>query len=154
MYNTLLLPCGRSRFLQRRHPVGTIVVERKHFTCPSWESNPGRWIYRQTLYNVAVKAGIYLKAVEVCYTPSPMTFMTNGSLMKVKSIAECSYWSILKYFGPRLSEISLKNQFLVFLRVAVYTGFTVFLQETLILCRFLWKFKQNLFMKACTCIHT
>ena len=24
--------------------------------------------------------------------------MTNGSLMKVKSIAECSPWSILQYF--------------------------------------------------------
>ena len=25
-------------------------------------------------------------------------FMTNGSLMKVQSIAECSPWSILQYF--------------------------------------------------------
>ena len=25
--------------------------------------------------------------------------MTNGSLMKVKSIAECSPWSILQHFG-------------------------------------------------------
>ena len=24
--------------------------------------------------------------------------MTNGSLMKVKSIAECSHWSLLQYF--------------------------------------------------------
>ena len=24
--------------------------------------------------------------------------LTNGSLMKVKSIAECSHWSILQYF--------------------------------------------------------
>ena len=52
----------------------TTVVERKYFTCPSRESNPGRWIYRQTLYHVAVKAGFYRKAVEVCYIPSPMTF--------------------------------------------------------------------------------
>ena len=28
----------------------------------------------------------------------PNIFMTNGSLMKVKSIAECSPWSILQYF--------------------------------------------------------
>ena len=35
------------------------VVERKYFTCPSPESNPGRWIYMQTLYHVAVKAGFY-----------------------------------------------------------------------------------------------
>ena len=46
-------------------PVGAIVAKGKYFTCPSRESNPGRWIYRQTLYQVAVKAGFYRKAVEV-----------------------------------------------------------------------------------------
>ena len=30
--------------------------------------------------------------------------MTNASLMKVKSIAECSPWSILQYFWPALSD--------------------------------------------------
>ena len=30
--------------------------------------------------------------------------MTNGSLMKVQSIAECSPWSILQYFWPVLSD--------------------------------------------------
>ena len=44
------------------------VVEQKYFTCSSRESNPGRWIYRQTLYHVIVKAGFYHKAVEVLYT--------------------------------------------------------------------------------------
>ena len=29
---------------------------------------------------------------------------TNGSLMKVESIAECSPWSILQYFWPALSD--------------------------------------------------
>ena len=33
-----------------------------------------------------------------------MTFMTNGSLKKVESIAECSTWSILQYFWPALSD--------------------------------------------------
>ena len=47
------------------------VLERKYFTCPSWESNRGRWIYRQTLCHVAVKAGFYRKAVEVYYIPRP-----------------------------------------------------------------------------------
>ena len=55
--------------------VGAIVVERKYFTCPSRESNPGRWINRKTLYHVAVKAGFYRKAAEVCYIPSPVTFV-------------------------------------------------------------------------------
>ena len=30
--------------------------------------------------------------------------MTNGSLMKVESIAESSPWSILQYFWPALSD--------------------------------------------------
>ena len=30
--------------------------------------------------------------------------MTNGSLMKVESIAECSHWSILQYFLHALSD--------------------------------------------------
>ena len=30
--------------------------------------------------------------------------MENGSLRKVKSIAECSTWSILQYFRPALSD--------------------------------------------------
>ena len=31
-------------------------------------------------------------------------FMTNGSLMKIESIAQCSPWSILQYFWPALSN--------------------------------------------------
>ena len=51
----------------------TTVEERRYFTCTSWESNPGSWINRQTLYHVAVKAGFYHKAVEVyfIYIPGP-----------------------------------------------------------------------------------
>ena len=30
--------------------------------------------------------------------------MTNGVLMKVESIAECSPWSILQYFWPAFSD--------------------------------------------------
>ena len=30
--------------------------------------------------------------------------MTNGSLIKVESIAECSTWNILQYFWPALSD--------------------------------------------------
>ena len=43
----------------------------KIFYLPQLESNPGRWIYRQTLYHVAVKAGFYRKAVGVYYIPRP-----------------------------------------------------------------------------------
>ena len=31
--------------------------------------------------------------------------LTNGSLMKVESIAECSHWSILQHLRPALSDI-------------------------------------------------
>ena len=50
------------------------MLERKQFTCPNRESNPGPWIYRQTLYHIAVKASFYRNAVEVCYIPCPVTF--------------------------------------------------------------------------------
>ena len=46
--------------------------------------------------------------------------MTNGSLMKVTSIAK---GSILQYFWPALSDNWSWKQFLVFLRVAVLHRF-------------------------------
>ena len=42
------------------------------------------------------------------------TLMTNGSFMKVQSIAECSPWSILQYFWPALSDNPSYNPLLVF----------------------------------------
>ena len=66
-----MLELGKSDYIIRS---ATTVVERKYFTCPSRESNPDCWIYRQTLYHVAVKAGFYRKAVEVCYIPIPTTY--------------------------------------------------------------------------------
>ena len=40
--------------------------------------------------------------------------MTDGSLMKVETIAECSPWSIMQYFWPALSYNWSWNQFSVF----------------------------------------
>ena len=43
--------------------------------------------------------------------------MTNGSLMKVESIAECSHWRILQYFWSALSDnLSWKPILVFFLR--------------------------------------
>ena len=39
---------------------------------------------------------------------------TDGSLMQVESIAECSPWSILQYFWPSLGNNRSWNQILVF----------------------------------------
>ena len=40
--------------------------------------------------------------------------MTNGSLMKVESIAECSPWSILQYFWPALRDNRSWKPILIF----------------------------------------
>ena len=40
--------------------------------------------------------------------------MTNGNLMKVESIAECSPWSILQYIWPALRDNSWKQFFGLF----------------------------------------
>ena len=54
--------------------------------------------------------------------------MTNGSSMKVKSVAECSHWSILQYFWPALSidRSEKKQHFFVFFEWPLKTGFTVY----------------------------
>ena len=51
--------------------------------------------------------------------------MTNGSLMKVKSIAECSPWSILQYFWPALAIIGLEKKFGLLFECLLKTGFSV-----------------------------
>ena len=48
--------------------------------------------------------------------------MTNGSLMKVESIAKCSFRSILQYFWPTLR---VNRSWKTFLEWPFYTGFTV-----------------------------
>ena len=45
--------------------------------------------------------------------------MTNGSLMKVKSIAECSLGAFCNTFDLHLAIIGLENQVFVFFRVAI-----------------------------------
>ena len=52
--------------------------------------------------------------------------MTNGSLMQVKSIAECSPWSILQYIWPAWSDNRSWKPFLVFFfELRLKAGFTV-----------------------------
>ena len=48
--------------------------------------------------------------------------MTNGSLIKVEIIAECSHWNILQYFQPALSDNwSLKPFFFFFFESGRFT---------------------------------
>ena len=49
---------------------------------------------------------------------------TNGSLMKVKSIAECSLGAFCNTFGLHKAIISLENLFRSFLEWLFYTDFT------------------------------
>ena len=52
--------------------------------------------------------------------------MANGSLMKVKFIAECSPWTILQYFWPALSNNWSWNPiFGILFDWLLKTGFTV-----------------------------
>ena len=52
--------------------------------------------------------------------------MTNGSLMKVKSIAECSLGAFCNTFDLHLAIIGPENQFLVFFFEWPFkTGFNV-----------------------------
>ena len=58
--------------------------------------------------------------------------MTNGSLMKVERIVECSPWSILQYFWPALSDNRSLKPILVFFfcgrlrQVLLYIPFSYF----------------------------
>ena len=52
----------------------------------------------QTLFTVKPVLSGHLKIDKT------KVLMVNGNLMKVKSIAECSLWSILQYFWPVLSK--------------------------------------------------
>ena len=76
----------------------------------------------KTLKNVST-----VKPVQNGYSKIDKTqiLMTNDSLM-VKSIAECSPWSILQYFWPALSDNwSWNHYFWSFWEWLFYKGFTV-----------------------------
>ena len=70
------------------------------------------------------------------YIDKTKILMTNGSLMKVESIAEFSTWSILQYFWPALSYNWSWNPIFGLFKSgrftqkwAFYTGFTVLLHD-------------------------
>ena len=59
--------------------------------------------------------------------------MTNGSLMRVESIAECSPWSILQYFWSALSDNWSWKFYRSLWERQFYTGFTVSVNKPYIL---------------------
>ena len=75
-----------------------------------------------------------LNQYKVLYTVKPVQkghskrdktkiLMTNGNLMKVESIAECSKGPFCNTFDLHEAIISLDNQFLVFLKMAILHTF-------------------------------
>ena len=54
----------------------------------------------QVIYDTTVKPVLNNQS----QIDKPKVLKTNGSLMKVESIAKCSPWSILQYFWPALSD--------------------------------------------------
>ena len=56
---------------------------------------------RCTYFKICKYSKICLKKKKI---DEAKILITNGSLMQVESIAECSPWSILQYFWPALSD--------------------------------------------------
>ena len=87
-----------------------------HFPRQSGPVDPSFLVVKKTDFNKNVHLTVSLQNVHVgCqYSKTCLkqplkkdktkTFITNGSLMKVKRIAVCSQWSILQYFWPALSD--------------------------------------------------
>ena len=66
-----------------------------------------------------------VKPVLSCHSKidKTMILMTNGSLMKVESIAECPFGAFCNTFDLHYAITGLENQFLVFFIVAVLHRF-------------------------------
>ena len=77
------------------------------------------WLHRSQLIWIYTifKAGYSKICLKLPLKRTPkLVFNTNYRLMQVKSIAECSPWSILQYFRPSLSyHFPLRHLFCLFL---------------------------------------
>ena len=76
----------------------------------SWLWNIGGASFGLTLHQITVKPVLSGHSK----LDKTKILMTNGSFMKVESIAECSPWSILQYFWPSLSGNQPWKPFLFF----------------------------------------
>ena len=76
--------------LSLTHSVARKVLQRYTYTCALFTN--------RKLCTVKPVLSDHLKIDKT------KVLMENGRLMKVKSIAECSPWSILQYFWPALSD--------------------------------------------------
>ena len=85
-----------------------------------------------------------VKPVQIGHSKIDKTkiLMTNGSLLKVKSIAECSSWAFCNTFDLYKVIIGLENQFSIFLKWLIYTGFTVVINQLLFIQSETYEFQQ------------
>ena len=103
--------------------VGRVNRARARFTPPS------------TLFFDLYKWGDYWPTVKPVLSghskiDKTKILMTNDSLMKVESIAECSLWSILQYFWPALSDNRYwKPIFVIFWRGRLRQVFLYFIDK-------------------------
>ena len=70
--------------------------------------------------------------------------MTNGSLMKVESIAECSPWSILQYFWPALSNNWLWKPIFGLFKSGHFTPVLLYSMRWFFSSQFYVQFKKSL----------
>ena len=76
----LILFCVRTRIGLFRRSItaycACVTGEKKMLivVCPGWGSNPQPSAQNSTLYRVAIKAGLYRKAVKVCYIHNTTTY--------------------------------------------------------------------------------
>ena len=70
-----------------------------------------------------------------------LVFKTNYPLMQVKSIAECSKWSILQYFRPSLSyHLSLRSLLCLFLS-GLFAQVLLYMRSKMYMGNLIWELK-------------
>ena len=114
-----------------------------------WNSSSFYWSGLVIMYNIAIEKNT-VKPVLSGHSKEDKTkiLMTNGSLMKVESIAERSLWSILQHFWPALSNIwSWKLIFGLLFEWPLKTGFTVFCSQYFLSKDMFWLPKRNFILR-------
>ena len=109
-YNSEVLSSTLKRGLISTPPCHMISDESSGSCVSAWVRNKNTGIYqRPRLFTPYYEEAKVRKGICINHTVEPILsghskidktkiLMTKGSLMKVKSIAECSPWSILQYF--------------------------------------------------------
>ena len=75
-----------------------VTVEKMEITFfPDRESNLGRLRFMPTLHHVNIKAGLYRKAVQVCYIPQHMFSWRNKKDISIFGMKKSALSVAIKY---------------------------------------------------------